>query len=410
MSIVTLAEVFDVYFKRTVFDNKLAKKIYSYQLAYVNSNREHLEFFGGNLLGVHVVRFKDSDVLRFYNDVLDVDFIELSEALKKVTNVNQDYIVSSDVFNLTIMYLLHKYMTSAVINDNHRSRAVYDVAILFFYRTIAALISHRFRYPADPKIAQMAYANLSNKYLIKKLGTWHKVMDYRANDLVRKDGLHYKNLVTFNNDLSIVYAINDSQSRIRDLVKNYYGEFKKVHASGSKVSVTSSVYTDIEGNEKIKEKTMSVESHVNYIRTILMDEHSFIKDDLVNIITKINTNSSSRIIKSVLRWLSNNYNNSKHSKEIDEFINILVIHSFYLISNNLTSVNIRDYPNILVGLKNLYLSSRSTDKELLRIRDLGSKLIMESQDTKISEPLTLATRTSILLYIMLRVLVGISGK
>ena len=405
--IITLAEVFESNFKQVRFDSKLAKAIYHYQIKYVNTNREYLDFFGGNLLGVHPIRFKDSDIARLFNDVLDVDFIKLSQDTKTVSAINQEFKVSSDVFNLTIMFLIHKFLTSKQINDKDRQRAAYDSALLFFYRTIAALVADRFKYQSDPKLAQMAYANLSNKYLIKRLGSWHAVMDYRAKDLIDRQGIHYQKLVSFNDDFGIVYAVNDSQGRLRDLFKNYYNELKKVGESGSRIGTTSSVFLDLEGKENIKEKTRSVESYVNYVKELVVDEHSFIKDDLISVIIDINSNTSFRMVKSVLSWLSMNYSHGKYHKDIDLFLTTVVVHSFHLLHNSIHATNLRDYPTLLTKLKNLYLSTRSTDKDLVLIRDLGEKLI-KARGEHISESLLLSTRTSIILYITLRALVGIN--
>ena len=285
----SLAEVMEKEFKHVKWDSKLAKHIYSYQVGYLNSNREYLEFFGSNLLGVHIVRFKDSDVAKFF-DMFDVDIFSLSEEIKHVEDINQNYKVSSDTLNLTVMFCIHKFLTSPIIKDEVRERAAYDLALIFYYRCTAAILSAWFRYPSDPKVAQMAYANLSNKYLIKKLGTWHKVMDYRANELVVKDGLWYKQLVDFNNDYEIVKCINDCQGRIRDLMKNYYSEFEAVRVSGTKISISKSTMLDIEGEEVTKEKTKGVEGYVTYILHILIDKHSFIKEELVGVIANLNSN------------------------------------------------------------------------------------------------------------------------
>lgn len=406
---MTLKEVFDEYFKKTKFDSTFAKNLYKYQIGYINSSKEYLDFFGGNLLGVHVIRFKDSDVIRLYDDVFNIDFYSLQESVKKVDTINHDFIISSDTLNLTLMYVIHRILTSPSINDKVRIKAAHDAGLIFFYRCIAALISDRFRYPVDPKLAQAVYANLSNKYLIKKLGTWHAVMDYRAKDLIDKNALHYKNLVKFNDDQTIVYTINDSQGRIRDLFKNYYNEFKIAHEGGEAIGSTSSTYLDVEGEETIKEKINTVENYVTYLKNIINDIHSFIKPDLLLIISKLNTNTSSRMIKQNLTWLSENYSNSKYHAEIDEFITNVIVHSLYLINNNMTIVNKRDYPNILLNIKNLYLSTRSVDIELIRIRDLGEKLIKESSDVKLSNSLIFSTRTSLILYITLRTLVGVNN-
>jgi hypothetical protein len=402
---VTLAEIFDEQFKNVKFDSKLARNIYLYQIGYINRNREHLEFFGSNLLGVHVVRFKDSDVLKLYEEVLDIDYLTLSDDLKKVSAVNQDYKVSSDVLNLTCMYLIHKFLTSSLLVDSARKRAAYDCALIFFYRCTAALLSYYFKYPSDPKVAQAAFAKLSNKYLIKKLGSWHKVMDYRANDLIDKDSIHYKKLLSFNDDLATIYAINDAQGRIRDLIKNYYAEFIKVHSEGAGIATTSSTFLDAEGEETIKEKTKSVESYISYIRNIIIDKHSFVNDELISVINQINKNTSFRMIKTNLNWMVDNYNSDSHMT-IDDFVTNVIIYSFYLLNNNESITNLRDYPRILTELKNLYLSTRSTDPDLIKIRDLGSDIIKKCNVGKLSESLILSTRTSLILYITLRALVG----
>lgn len=400
-----LADVFNEFFEHLKFDSKLASNLYNYQIGYINRNREHLDFFGGNLLGVNVIRFKDSDVNMLFDDVFDVDYIELTASIKKVTSINHDYKVSSDVLNLTLFYVIHRLLTSSALTDNEKHRAAYDAALIFFYRCIAALISHYFKYPSDSRIAQMAYANLSNKYLIKKLGTWHKVMAYRAEDLVGKESIHYKQLLKFNDDAYTVYAINDAQGRIRDLIKNYYSEFIKVHASGDSIGSTSSVFLDAEGEETIKEKTKSVENYSTYIRSIIIDKNSFIRNDLISIISKINKNTSFKTIKNTLTWMTDEYNGVNHN-EIDDFINRVIIYSFYLLNNNVTVTNTRDYPKVLTELKNMYLSTRSVDPDLLAIRTIGESIVRKSFKSNLSNSIVLSTRTSLFLYIVLRTLIG----
>lgn len=406
----TLKVVFDEHFSHVKFDSKLAKAIYQFQIGYVNSNHEHIQFFGSNLLGVHVVRFKDSDVNRFYNEVLDVDFIDLSADIRKLDSINHEWKVTGDILNLTLMYVIHRFLSSDTMSGDARDRAAYDTALIFFYRCAAALISYFFKYPSDPKIAQMAYANLSNKFLIKKLGSWHKVMDYRAKDLTDKKAIHYKNLLTFKDDDVTIYAISDSQGRIRDLIKNYYAVFEAVRVSGETITSTSGTYMDADGEETIKEKTKSVEAYVAYMRNIVSDKRTFLKEDLINIVLNINANTSFRIVKNTIAWLSDNAGSAKHSKLVDEFVSLTVVQSMFMVQNNMDSKHLRDYPYILVTLKNLYLSTRTTDPEIERIRELGIKIIHEANGKGISDALAFATRTSIILYLTLRALVGQSSN
>lgn len=402
---IMLRGVMDRHFDKVKFDSRLAKALYRFNVEYINSSRELLSFYGSNLLGVEVVRFKDSDVSRFF-DVLDVEQFSLTEDLKHVTDIDQSFKVSSDVLNLTLMYLLHRFINSKLIDNKARDRVLYDVGSLFFYRTIAALISNNFKYPADPKIAQKAYANLSNKYLIKRLGTWGKVVEYRSNKLIDPKGLHYKALKALDDDLEVVYAINDSQGRIRDMIKNYYAEFAKVHSQGESIGRTSSTYLDAEGEESVKDKTMSVERYVHYIQDLLTDEHGLIKDDLLTIVSKVNSNVSYRSLRQVLKWMVGAYGHTQHHKLVDEFVQLAIIHSFHLIEYTICPSSLRDYPTILVQLKNLLASSRSTDPDLMKIKQLGETIVTETFTYKINGSLVIATRSSVVMYLVLRALVG----
>ncbi len=404
---ITIADIFDESFKHVKFNNNLARLVYHYQFSYINKSKEYMEFFGGNLIGTHIVRFTTQDEIRFFNEVLDIDYLKLLKEKKRISTIDHSRKVSSDLFNLTIMYMIHRFLTNPTINDRDRNRAIYDLALLFFMRCLVILNNDWFKFPADPKIVQAAYSRLSKKFLIKELGSWHKVLDYRAKKLVDKNEIHFKRFVDFKDDLETVYIINDSQGRIRDIMKGYYSEFVTTHSEGDNILTTSSTIIDVEGELVLKDKIGTVETYITYLKGIVIDKDSFIKNDLLNIITGLNTNTSNRMLRSVLEWISDNYNSSKYHNDIDEFLDIIIIHSFHLLSqNNIT--NMRDYPKILVSLKNLYLSTRSTDVDLEKIRNIGEKLITASQDTKLSKSLLMSTRTALILYIIFRSLVGIT--
>ena len=403
---LTLAEVFDRHFEGVKFDGKLAAAVYKFQIGYINANRDHLQFFGGNLLGVQVIRFKDSDVLRFIEQIFNVDYVTLVQDIRQVTTIDHEFKVSGDIFNLTTMYIIHRFLTNGTLPKTVRETAAYNVSLIFFYRCIAALMSYYFRYPADEKIAQKAYANLSNKFLIKKLGSWVKVMEYRAKDMIDEEGLHRKTLEMFNDDSKVVYVLSDSQGRIRDLVKNYYGEFIKVHENGEGIGVSSSLIIDVDGEENFKEKTKSVDAYVTYARQLITDRRGFIRDDLINVVSKINTNSSFRMIKHTIGWMFEAYSKPKEHKLIDEFMGLVIVQAMYMIENNIDRTRRKDYAYVLSQLKNLFLSTRSLDPELEKLRGMSEDIVLQANGKNLSDGLKYATRTSIILYIALRVLSG----
>lgn len=404
MEEITLKQVFDAEFRSVRFDGRLAKRLYQYQISFINKNSDHMEFFGSNLLGVHVIRFKPSDVERFFTDVLDLDYQHVSRQVRTVTTINHTFKVSGDVLNLTLMYVIHRCMTSSEMVKNQRERAAYDAALIFFYRCICALCSDYFAYPVDPKIAQATYARLSNKFLIKRLGNWQKVMDYRTQDLVKSNGLHYDKLIRFNNDEEITDTIADAQGRIRDMVKNYYGEFVAAHSEGAKIGSTSATGLDADGEETLKDRTGGTENLVLAMRNVFSDKDAFVKDELISIIAEMNSNTSFRMIKHTVTWLCENYPDRKLNSEIDEFISSVVTQSQYMIASSIETSRRKDLPYVLNTLKNNYLSTRTTDPDMIRIRKLGEKLVKKANG-RVSTSLLLATRTAVILYITLRSLV-----
>lgn len=404
--IYTLKDAFDEVMGDLVINQALISKIYTYQIKYLNKNEEHLAFFASNLIGVHVVRFGDLEILKFFREVLNIDYQEVERQVRKVTTIDHDYKVGGDIFNLTIMYMIHRILTSPKLSDTQKKRGSYDMALVFFYRCLAIRQSEYFPFPADPKIAQAAYARLSNRFMIKKLGSWQKVMDHHAKHLLEKEpgGLHLKNLTRFVDDTMVVYAVTNSEGGIRDMYKNYTAVFHQTNDEGERIGSSSSTQIDLEGVEKVKEKVKSVEMYTNYLRSTVVDKDSFVRKDLMVAILEINGNASQRILNHTLTWMSDNYNSPKYHNLIDEWLALVVVHSFHLLKET-SADSIRDYASMLLLLKNMYLSTRSTDKDLIRIRDLGEKVVKEANG-KINSSLLMATRTSVILYMTIRAITG----
>ncbi len=411
----SLNEVFSRHFSHVVFDEKLATEIYKYHIYLSTMNPEHIQFFGGNLLGVNILRYTPKDIRRFYDTILDVDYATLEEDVRKVPTIYHENSISGDILNLTLFYMIHRFFTTPKMSEPRRQRAAYDVALIFCYRCTFALTNNYFKYPVDPKVAQAAYANLSNKHLIKKYKTWKNLCDYRAKRIVEKvnekgqPGLNYQRLYLFNDDLAVTSMIQDSQGRFKSIFSIYYNEFDKVHKDGRSIAVTSATITDVDGDEVIREKTKGVEPLINYSRELINDGAGFIDPELITVVADMNANSSYKMIKSVLEWLTQAYHDPKHNKAVDKFMVDVIVQSMYYIEHNIPINQRKDLVYILVTLKNLYLSTRSTDPQLLSIRQQGEKLI-KIHSKKASTSLISATRSAIILYITLRVLVGNRGR
>ena len=74
----TIRSVFESECGHIKFDKHLAKKINAYGIAFTTKNEEHMTFFGGNTLGVQIVRFLPSDRDKWF-DMLDINDVSLEE-------------------------------------------------------------------------------------------------------------------------------------------------------------------------------------------------------------------------------------------------------------------------------------------------------------------------------------------
>lgn len=404
---LTVKQCFDAMFEEESIkiDKALIDRIYRFHTKFLNQSKEYLSFFAGNYLGVEVVRWRVIDTQRFYSEVLNMDYVYVRKQTRKITTINQEFKVSSDDLNLSLMYLIHRILNSPDLTDKQKERGAYDAALVFFYRALVIRQSEYFHFPASPALAQAAYSALSNKFLIKQLGSWKAVMDYRANDLVNPraakstGGNHYPYLLSFEDDDRVVYMINDSVNAVKSLYKFYYRVFNEVNEQGIKIASTQATQVDTEGVERIKDKTKHPERAIALLRNTLPDPHSFVKDDIVKIICDINTNTSRRMLTQVLHWLSLNHATLQYHKDVDEFISQAVISSYHFI-DQMGDGERADLPMVILTLKNLYLSTRTTDAQMIKVRQLAEKLVKQAAG-KVNASLVMATRTSLILYITL---------
>ena len=384
------------------WNDQLAKELYLFRVQYVTKSKEHMEFFGGNLLGVQIVHFKDSDRNKLL-DIFDIDYDSLKLAIKAANNIVHKYLVAGDPLNLLLMYAIHRYTVERNVSEKTRKQAKLDICSIFFQRCIAILLSDYFHYPADPKIAQTAYSNLSKKFLIKELGSWNKVIDYRSNALVAKNSPHFKTFELFDDGNKVQYAVKDSQNRIKSLILGYYSELETVRIEGGGIGINKSTGTDEEGEEVLSIKTKSPESHVYYLRQLLSDPQTFVVEELLKVVGKNNTNTSIRAVRSVLTWMSENFSSPNHHKMIDDFVVKTVVQAVYFLNTNIDHTKHKDLAYVITQMKNLFLSTRSVDPDLIELREIGEKIIFLSQG-KLSDSLMMATRTAVIIFICLRFL------
>lgn len=411
--------IFNEVCKNVKFDMSLFRKIENYRFAFVNKNEDHAAFFGGNLTGVHTVRFQDSDNDKWFNNVLNVDERLLTDRCHAIIDPNY-YKSASNIFNLSIVWMAHRFKHSN-LSENQKKAALVSLFQILQYPIITSRLFVHFPHPANKGVAEATLAAMSNKYSIKQLGSWGSVLLSRAEEIARDDGIH-KDTINFmeidiidnlhteqygdGNKQSTAYLINDTRNRICDMMKNIYNLHLIQMANGKSITGTSS-HVMLEGVEHVRDITSKNEQFRRELYTIIREKHAFIKPELVDIIEKstpaINARVFSSAFETTLLWLHLNYVNGSHKADIDNLLDMIItdVLSYISVNKNIYTSS-RDIPKFLSHMKGVYTSSRTKQPVILEIRSRLEKIV--NQATGMRTPAVLsAVRTGVWLYIILRV-------
>lgn len=394
-----IRSIFEENTKGLKIDQALAKKIAQYKTNLIRRNRDHAAFFGGNLLGVQIVRFQDVDVEDWF-DLIGVDELILQEQIHALPTVNPEFIVSSNIMNQSCIYLVYKFNNSSLPLSIKRE-AMMDVLIILQIKFITSLLFRYFRYPADRALAEATYASLSNKFAIKEHGTWLRVLEARAADCISPKSIHLAAINRMDPDYSVINMLNDMQGRIRSYVKNVYAVMEQVRLSGGKISTISSTIVGHDGEEILRDSTKGIATYTQYIKNIVSDKRSFIREELLSIVCDVMKSAPERFVLAALEHISDNYYKRDH-KDINTILEKTLVHAFHYLSGNKQVVRANtDLESMLVRLHGAYTSSRSQDEYLLEMRTLTEKVIRPAVKTKTTSVVA-AVRTAVLLYIVLR--------
>ena len=156
-----------------------------------------------------------------------------------------------------------------------------------------------------------------------------------------------------------------------------------------------------DGDEILRDTVKGLTNYSRYLHTVISDKDSFIKKELTDIITKIMHTMQPKLFIDTLEWCSSNYKFAQ-SRSVETLIDGTLTHSFNYLADNRTILKENtDLPGMLSKLRGVYMSSRSTDEDLLKIRINAEKIIRQATGTR-NENAIASVRTGLLLYIVLR--------
>ncbi len=396
----TIKHVFDEAFEGVKFDKDFCKRIVQYSLRYMNRNDDHAAFFGGVLLGVNPIRFLDQDRDTWYNEVLDIDEDLLAHAFRKVKSINFEFKVMSDVFNYTPIYVCHR-LEQTKLPDSVKKEAMIHAFMVLHYRFLTSLLVKRFRYPADPEVAQATYASLSGRFDIRRYGSWRALLQARAEDLISPNSIYRRAIQGFAPDPSLIRVVTDTQGRIREVVKKIYAIHKRFSDEGVKIRSTTDTYVNTDGEMVLKDKKNGYASYLRYANTVVQSEKDFIRDELAQVVESSMNALPPPLFRTTLRYMSNNYN-APHHQYLEELTKETLPYTFeYLQQNRSLFGRQTDLALLLSKIRALLMASRSSDPTVLNLRAMADKLVLAAVGKR-HDAVTAAIRNGVLIYIVLR--------
>tara|TARA_Y100000592_G_scaffold94868_1_gene160340 strand:+ start:113 stop:1399 length:1287 start_codon:yes stop_codon:yes gene_type:complete len=384
-----------------VVDRNFIKKLRNYTVSFANKNSDHIAFLGGNLLGVHPIRFHPEDRDAWFDDVLDIDEVQFKGYIKGLDSINPQFKISSDAFNLSCVALLNRIYESTKINPKEKEDALTDCVIALQYKFISSLMYHYFPYPADKGVAQATYAALSKKFTLKVHGSWQALLENRTKSILAHNSIHYTTYTKMDSDSGVVYMLNDVQGRLREIVKSMRDVFETILTSKSKIVTTSTTSINIDGESFVRDKTRNFNSYKRYLHETVSDSSNFIKSELTGIITSAMKTMPERFLTDTLMFMSKHYRSPRYA-HIEELVDETLLHAFdYISSNRAILANPNDLAGMLTRLRAVYMSSRSSDASLLKMRKLSEEIVEKAIKSR-NVSIIASVRTGLMLYLVLR--------
>ncbi|MNO19242.1 hypothetical protein D3C76_89720 [compost metagenome] len=400
--------LFDEAGAHIVADRNFIRRIQTYRQTFANKNDDHVAFFGGHLMGVQDVRFTRTDRHEWFATVLDIDDLSLQEDLLTLSTLVPDpkkvRYVSTDVMNLSCLWVVHKIFNSPQLNDKEKHSAMIDTLLILEYKFITSILAYWFPNRADEAVAVATYARLPKKYKLKELGSWGALLQYRAEATVDATSPHTKNKTyqKFDDDFDIIYMVNDIQGRIKGYLKNIRDEFEIVRRDPTALIRTNSNTTvNMDGEVVVKNKKNMYSTYRRYLDEIIVDRNSFIVQELVEIVAGTMPKLPLHNMVQALEYIAGKSSKLKGDPNVTELADLTLEHLFDFIATNRNTIRTNDIPALLTKLSNLYKASRSTNDLLMKMRTVGEKVVRKAVKTK-NDNLVNSIRTGVILYIVAR--------
>lgn len=392
-----LKSVFDEFTNIKV-DKAFLKSVYGYVQGFINKNDEHTEFFGGNLIGVHRATYIASvDGARWLQEVCGIDEIEdCKEAIDSLEEINPQWIVSSDIVNLSFLYVAHRIYTSDLPSKDKDMGVVYTI-IMANAKHLTGGLRRRFPWAANPAIAMAVFESLDYRSDLKKYGSWFALLQNRGEQAIGPKYLHKKVMERFAKTYDVMKWANDIQDRLSDVLTALTARFHEVKDSNARIA-SGSRMAEYEGVKEIKSYRNVQKDMILGIQRIAVDKNDFIKPELMEDTLDVVNTADPRYLRETLEYINEQYT---LDTRYGDMMQDIVIYMFAQAKDS--KVDLGNVPELVGKMRSIYRSSRTQRKDVLQIKTQMNDIV-ESAIPNVRPSVQVATKVAVFIYLVLRII------
>lgn len=373
----------------------------------------HPETFNTALLGVTAAHFLPKDQSALF-EIFGIDRQLFQRCITICPNVDKSHIVTSDEFNLLVVWLAHRVINST-LPSSVKQIGLFDLFKMMNYRFFTGVVNYNFPHKANEAVMQYTVDELSLKYDIRKpeTPTWKLVIEARSKDVYASSSIHYRTLQAFAPDDKVLYIISDTQTRMRtrliNIIQNYYTNYK----SGKKIDSTN--MTAGVGDEKsVRELTATFDVMTSNITNQVLNTNKFINEEYIKLVCKLSASIRPDMMRSMLTKFSevamSQYQRREQYRIDGKGSRALLIGYYELISNIIQktyrscqldpAVDMRSKLSILDKTRNLYRSSRIADPGILVVKN-SVEYFINQHTSSIRSSTNASMKIAFILYIII---------
>ena len=374
---------------------------------------EHPYFLNSPYLGLNRFVFKKEDRDNIF-DIFNVDELLLKDDIKKyVISYNEDFEVSSDIFNIFIMWLSHLCLNNKTLSKKN----LYEVNLSGFnmlhYKFLSSKLFRDYRFKPNKDVMKYTIESLSNKFDIVKYKTWKNLIYNRSKELIDKSSIHYKFLKEFKPDKEIYYTITNLQTKLRSTINIINRTFYQ-NLESNNVIQSYDASKIIDGEKVLKDPEMFYDKIFYYINNQLYNRNQFINHNYIESLLKMFPGLSYPLSNKFLNYICNTALEQRNDKKLKPIINrreYIFYNDIKLLINTMITnifsqliskrININNKISVFNNVKDIF-KSKKTNKTF---SDIKMSLIEHINRSKISR--RYATINSLInffiLYIVLKI-------